>query len=99
MNPDSIHAERMLDLQGAKELLGELLRDGKRAGRFDLADLIELEINSERYRILLQEFADLLLNTGPETAAKADLIREGFIERFLSANEDLIHEQAEEELG
>lgn len=76
--------------------LTERLQDGKRVGRFDLFDLLDCELNSDRYRILLEELGSLIIG-GTEAcdrAAQADKIRDGLIERFLLGHPELIEDEA-----
>lgn len=82
--------------QQAKDELADRLRDGKSVGGCELIDLLDSELDGERYKIALQEVVGLLLDTGMETAAKADQVRDGIIERYLESpkGQELIEEQA-----
>lgn len=93
---DSIHADRMLDLKGAREALAEKLKDGKRVGGCDLFNIIDTELNGERYRVVVESFWSLLLMETDDCMVRAekDKMRDGFIERYLDQHEDLVREEA-----
>lgn len=76
--------------------LTERLKDGKRVGRCDLFDLLDCELNSDRYRILLADLFQLITAQSGEHGALADRIVEGLIERHLVTHDDLIEEEATE---
>ncbi len=85
-------------LEQAHDDLAEKLRAGEQVGRCDLRDLLDCEVNSDRYKILLDELMGVLRATRGEHGAKSDTLIEGLIERYLSAGlgEDAVHEKAEE---
>lgn len=72
----------------AREVLSERLKDGKKVAGFDMWDLIDCELNSpDRYRIVLEELASILLyRDRHELGAMVDELRDGFVERFLESN-------------
>lgn len=92
-------------LEQAREDLTEKLRDGEKVGGSDVWDLMDCEINSDRYRILLEGLGCLLLGglnvEACDRAAKADSLRDGLIERYLSTGlgEEAVTERAEEILA
>ena len=73
----------------AREEFEDKLKAGKSVRGCFLRDLIDSELQGERYKILLEDFEGLLL-----TEAGAERIREGLIERFLKP--EWIQERAEE---
>lgn len=77
----------------AREELTEKLREGKEVGGCNLRDLIDGEWNGERERILVTDFESLLLMSSGRDY-KADQIRDGLIERWLSTPrcQDIIQE-------
>ena len=78
----------------AIESLSEKIKSGKhRNGVFELLDS---ELNGERYKIVLEEITTLLLNETMEREDIADRIVSGLIERYLSTKGDLIEEEAAE---
>lgn len=95
---DSIHSTEITaqELEIAREELAWRLRSGRKVDRCTLFDLIDSELNGERYKIVLEEICGLLTDPDRSTAAKAELVRDGFIERYLSIREDLVQELAEE---
>lgn len=86
------------DIENARQYLTEKLIAGEKALGFFFYDLLDCELNSDRYKILLQEL-DTLLNKdgGNDTVSGcASTIRDGIIERFLDSNEDKVEELAAE---
>lgn len=82
----------------AVEALTERLKDGKRIGRCDVWDLLDNELNTDRYRVLLEELGSLLVG-GKEACddrIAADKIRDGLIERYLTAHPELVEEEVAE---
>jgi len=78
----------------AIESLSEKIKSGKhRNGVFELLDS---ELNGERYKIVLEEITTLLLNESGEREYLADQMVAGLIERYLSTKGDLIEEEAAE---
>jgi hypothetical protein len=63
--------------------------------RNGIFELLDSEINSERYKILLEEITTLLLNESGKREYLADQMVAGLIERYLSVHGDLIEEEAE----
>lgn len=84
------------DTTQAIEALTERLKDGKRVGRSDFFDLLDSELNSGRYRIVLEDLGSLLLggDAACDDRAAADKIRDGMIERYLNAHPELVEEEA-----
>lgn len=80
----------------ARDALIEKLKNGKQVGRCDLHDLIDCELNSDRYCITRDELAHLLTADSGERAALADQCIQGLIERYLDTHPDLIEEEATE---
>ena len=100
--PDRDLSDRASGLlrQQAMENLTYRLRDGKTVGKFNFRDLLDCEINSNRYRLLLDELDTLLCGEGGNDTRDgfADRMVEGIIERFLNdpKQDDLIEEEAAE---
>lgn len=97
---DSIYdsAEKLMKHFGeqAREALIEKLKDGKKVGRCDLLDVLDCELNGERYRITLQEIFGLLMGeTGKTRDYQADQIIQGICERYVDSHPDLVEEEAE----
>lgn len=80
----------------ARDSLSEKLRDGKRVGGHDLFDIIDSELNSDRYKIILEEFWSLISSEEDDALlrARAHKTRDGFIERFLDSRPELVEEEA-----
>lgn len=86
------------DIENARQYLTEQLISGKKALGFFFYDVLDCELNSDRYKILLQEL-DTLLNKdgGNDTVSGcASNIRDGIIERFLDTHADKVEELAVE---
>lgn len=90
-------------LDQARQDLTEKLLDGKKVGECDVWALIESEVNSDRWRIFLDEMTGLLLSNADDIlrSGAADKMRDGMIERFLSTGlgEEAVHERAEDILA
>lgn len=88
-------------LDQAREDLAEKLRAGETVGRCAIHDLLDCELNGERYKIILDEMMGVLRAPRGEHGAKADAVVEGLIERYLSLGlgEEAVHERAEDILA
>ena len=84
--------------QEAKDSLTEKLKDGKRVGRCDLHDLLDCELNSERYRIVRDDLMQILTAQNDSRPHLADRFIEGLIERYLDSNPELVEEEVANEL-
>ncbi len=78
----------------AIENISERIKEGK--NRMTVLDLLDGELNSERYKIVLGELADLLQAQHGEHGATADKIVDGLIERYISVHGDLVEDEAAE---
>lgn len=78
--------------QQAIESLTFKIKSGK--SRMGIFELLDCELSSERYKILLEEITGLLLNETCEREYIADQIVAGLIERYLSTKGDLVEEEA-----
>ena len=83
--------------QEAKDSLTEKLKDGKRVGRCDLHDLLDCELNSERYRIVRDDLMQILTAQNDSRPHLADQFIEGLIERYLDSNPELVADEAANE--
>ena len=85
--------------QEAKDSLTEKLKDGKRVGRCDLHDLLDCELNSERYRIVRDDLMQILTAQNDSRPHLADQFIEGMIDRYLDSNPELVEEEVANELA
>ena len=84
-------ADGELRAQAIESLTYKIISGKHRNGIFELLDS---ELNGERYKILLEEITTLLLNESGEREYLAEKIRDGLIERYLSVHGDLVEEEA-----
>lgn len=84
-------ADGELRQQAIESLTYKIVYGKSRIGIFELLDF---EISSERYKIVLEEITTLLLNESGEREYLADQLVAGMIERYLSTHGDLIEEEA-----
>ena len=78
----------------AMENLAERIKSGKHKN--GIFELLDSELNTDRYKILLEEITTLLCNETVEREAMADKIVAGLIERYISVHGDLVEEEANE---
>lgn len=75
-----------IDLKRAKEELAEKLREGKKVGGSDVYDILDSELNGERYRIVLGALSHLLLGSREFSRDElAEGLRDSLIERWLDS--------------
>lgn len=104
MNPkDSIHAERGLDLKGARDSLVERLLDGYPVNGLRIEDLIDSDI--DQGRLTSKDAAGMLCAIAAQGRTEIQEIEaltriekhlRGVAERYIDSKPDLIHEQAEQ---
>lgn len=98
-------AERLSDVQHfvissddrrqAREELADKLRDGKKVGGSDIWDLLDHELNTDRYRVLLETLGGLLLGCeAEERDQQAERLRDELIERHLDSVPHRVEEEA-----
>lgn len=100
---DSIHAERGLDLAGARDHLVERLLDGYPVDGLRIEDLLDSDI--DQGRLSSKDAAGMLCAIAAQGRTEVQeveaivqiekLLRET-AERHIDSNPDLIHEQAEQ---
>jgi hypothetical protein len=86
-------ADGALREQAIESLTYKIMSGKHRNGIFELLDS---ELNTDRYKILLEEITMLILNESGEREYLAEKIRDGLIERYLSTHGDLVEEEANE---
>lgn len=104
MNPkDSIHAERGLDLAGARDHLVERLLDGYPVNGLRIEDLLDSDI--DQGRLSSKDAAGMLCAIAAqgrteiqevEALTRIEKHLRATAERHIDSNADLIHEQAEQ---
>lgn len=79
--------------QQALDILRWKILDGKHKN--GIFELLDSELNGERYKLILEAITQLLLADGiNERDDLADKIRDGLIERYLLSHPELIEEEA-----
>lgn len=86
------------DLKRAREELAEKLREGKKVAGLSMRDLIDCELNSERYQPFLSQITSLLLKANPDYSRDevANSIMDSLIARHLDAHPEAVEEEAAE---
>lgn len=95
---DSIYSRdpTQRDLEDARDLLMERLKDWRQVGRCDIFDALDCEMQDERYKLRFAELVAILRAAPGERAAMVDTFLHGVAERYLNDHEDLVQEMADE---